>query len=162
MVILNTTLFGKGGLDGVSCRIVVDVLQGNGPVHDGADALSDTPCGFRLGCPDGGEHVYHLPAGDLVHLQGSKNRKGVGLKSREPLRPVLGVPPGVTVLGNVLPGQSLEAGHFRKQRLFLLPRQRVAAGLRQGATLPSLLSSLSQRHPWIGAQSPGRCAFLRW
>ena len=87
MVILDATLLGKRGLDGVSRGVVVDVLQGNGPVHDGADALANTPCGLRLGGPDGGEHVYHLPAGDLVHLQGSKNRKGVGLKSREPLRP---------------------------------------------------------------------------
>lgn len=51
MVLLDTTLPEKGAVDGVSRRVVVDILQGDGPIHDGTGALADTPCGLRLGGP---------------------------------------------------------------------------------------------------------------
>ena len=56
MVVPDATLLGEGAVDGVPRWIVVDVLQGNCPVHEGADALSNTPCRLWLGGPDRLQH----------------------------------------------------------------------------------------------------------
>ena len=76
--------------------------------------------------------------------QGAEGGEGVGRKGGNPLRPVLGVPPGVGVLGDVLPRQGLKGGNLGERLLFLLHRQGVAAGLGQGAVVQSLLSGLGQ------------------
>ena len=81
MVNPSAGLPGQSGVDSVSRRVVVDVLHGDSPVHDGADALPDAPCGLRLGGPDGEERLNHVPAGDLVHPQAAKRGEGVGLKT---------------------------------------------------------------------------------
>lgn len=123
-------------------RIVVSILNGDGPLQHRADALAHGARRYRLDVPDWREDFQHIGARDLGNPPAADARKLVTFEAGDP---VLCLPPaaptGPLLLQNAL-GSLCECGHTLDA---VILSQRVAAGVGQLGDGQRLLAGLSQR-----------------